>query len=142
MTATIAGKDMLIKADIDGDGTYTTLAGAQTRSLKMNGTLVDITNQESEGNWREAVAGVDVKSMTISMDGVLPQGVTFATLNDMYLHQTGSGFMWQVYMPGLGKYEGRFVLTDLEFTGEQNDVVKFSATMESSGPPAFTALAA
>lgn len=142
MTATTAGKDMLIKADLDGDGTFTTIAGAQTRSLKLNGTLVDITNQDSEGNWREAVAGVDVKSMTISMDGVLARGVTFATLNQMYMDAINSGYSYQVYMPGLGKYEGRFVLTDLEFTGEQNDVVKFSATMESSGPVALTYLSA
>lgn len=142
MTATVAGKDMLVKADIDGDGAYTTLAGIQTRTMTMNGSLVDITNQDSEGNWREAVAGVDVKSMTISGDGVLPQGVTFATLNDMYRNQTGSGYMFQVYMPGLGKYEGRYVMTTLEFSGEQNDVIKFSTTLESSGPVAFTPLAA
>ncbi len=142
MTATTAGKDMLIKADINGDGTYTTIAGAQTRSLTMNGELVDITNQDSEGNWREAVAGVSVKSMTISTDGILPQGVTFATLNDIYRNQIGGGYMWQVYMPGLGKYEGRYVMTNLELTGEQNGVVKFSTTLESSGPVDFTPLAA
>lgn len=142
MTATVAGKDMLVKADINGDGTYTTIAGAQTRSLTMNGTLVDITNQESEGNWREAVAGVDVKSMTISMDGVLPEGVTFATLNDIYRNQIRGGYMWQVYIPGLAKYEGRFVLTSLEISAEQSDVVKFSTTLESAGPVGCTALTA
>lgn len=142
MTKTIAGKDMLVKADINGDGNFITIAGAQTRTLTMNGNLIDITNQDSEGNWREAVAGVDIKSMTLAIDGILPKGITFATLDDIYRNQIGGGFMWQVLMPGLAKYEGRFVLTTLEFTGEQNNVVRFSATLESSSVVDKTALAA
>lgn len=142
MTEAIAGKDMLLKVDADGDGVFTTLAGIQTRTLTLNGALVDITNQESEGNWREAIAGVDVKSMTISGEGVLPKGQTFAVLNDIYFNQAGGGYEWQVYMPGLGVYQGRFVMTTAELKGEQSNVVNFSLTLESSGIVALTPLAA
>lgn len=132
MTSARAGKDLLVKVDFDGDGSFTTLAGLQNRTVSLNGTLVDITNQDSEGNWREAIAGVDVRSMSVSGDGILAPGLSWHNVNQAYFQQAGAGYEFQVIIPGLGKYTGRFVITQVQFTGTQSDVVKVSLSIESS----------
>ena len=46
------GKDLLLKIDSDGMGTFTTIAGLRTRTLAFNADTVDVTHQESAGQWR------------------------------------------------------------------------------------------
>jgi hypothetical protein len=43
------GKDLLLKVDSDGEGSFTTVAGLRARALAFNAATVDITNQESAG---------------------------------------------------------------------------------------------
>ena len=38
------GKDLLLKADSDGAGTFITVAGLRTRSIAFNAETVDITH--------------------------------------------------------------------------------------------------
>jgi TP901-1 family phage major tail protein len=142
MTESIAAKDFLLKVDQLGDGNFRTLAGLQTRRLSFDGRLVDITNADSEGNWREAVAGVDVRSMKFSGEGILARGLTYKVLNDIYFGQIGAGFNWQIIVGVVGYYKGRFIMPSMEFRGEQSGVIMFSADFESSGPIAFTGTAA
>ena len=54
------GKDLLVK--IDDLGTFTTVAGLRTRQLTFNTDIVDITNAESAGQWRELLAGAGVSA--------------------------------------------------------------------------------
>src|SRR5690606_15232767 len=51
------GKDLLLKIDSDGLGAFETVAGLRSRSLSFNTEVVDITHQESTGQWRELLAG-------------------------------------------------------------------------------------
>jgi TP901-1 family phage major tail protein len=46
------GKDLLLKVDSDGEGSFTTVAGLRARALAFNAATVDITNQEAAGRWR------------------------------------------------------------------------------------------
>jgi TP901-1 family phage major tail protein len=41
------GKDLLLKVDSDGAGSFTTVAGLRARTLAFNAASVDITDQES-----------------------------------------------------------------------------------------------
>jgi predicted secreted protein len=41
------GKDLLLKVDTDGGGSFTTVAGLRARSLAFNAAAVDVTDQES-----------------------------------------------------------------------------------------------
>ena len=44
------GKDMLVKLDADGQGTFTTVAGLRARRLALNAATVDVTDSESAGH--------------------------------------------------------------------------------------------
>ena len=51
------GKDLLLKLDDDGAGSFVTLAGLRAKSLSFNAATIDITHAESAGQWRELLAG-------------------------------------------------------------------------------------
>ena len=51
------GKDLLIKIDMDGAGTFETLAGLRASRISFNSQTVDSTSLESAGGWRELLAG-------------------------------------------------------------------------------------
>jgi len=64
------GRDLLIKVDMDGSGAFETLAGLRASRISFNAQPVDITSIESEGGWRELLAGGGVRSASISGSGV------------------------------------------------------------------------
>ena len=64
------GKDLLIKIDLTGDGQFETIAGLRATRISFNAETVDVTSLESEGGWRELLAGAGVKSASISGSGV------------------------------------------------------------------------
>jgi len=41
------GKDLLLKVDSDGAGSFVTVAGLRARTLAFNAASVDVTDQES-----------------------------------------------------------------------------------------------
>jgi TP901-1 family phage major tail protein len=64
------GKDLLLKVDSDGSGTFITIAGLRTRALSINAETVDITHSESAGRWRELLEGAGAKSARLSGSGL------------------------------------------------------------------------
>lgn len=133
-----AGKQLLLKVDFDKSATFHTVGGIQSRTITFNDTSVDVTNQESEGNWAEMLAGVANKSISISGEGVFKSGPVSTQLIQAWLNQAAQGFDWQVIIPGLGILQGPFTIGSMEFSGEQTDVTKFSISLASAGPIAFT----
>ena len=43
------GKDLLLKVDSDGEGSFVTIGGLRARTLAFNAATVDVTDQESAG---------------------------------------------------------------------------------------------
>lgn len=64
------GKDLLIKIDMDGSGTFQTVAGLRASRISFNAETVDVTNLGSAGGWRELLGGAGVRSAAISGSGV------------------------------------------------------------------------
>ena len=56
------GRDLLIKMDMTGDGTFQTIAGLRASRIGFNAQSVDVTSLESQGGWRELLAGAGVRS--------------------------------------------------------------------------------
>ncbi|MBN9317314.1 MAG: phage major tail protein, TP901-1 family, partial [Devosia sp.] len=56
-----SGKDMLLKLDQSGSGSFVTVAGLRSRSLAFNAASIDVTDAESAGRWRELLAGGGIK---------------------------------------------------------------------------------
>ena len=64
------GKDLLLKIDSDGQGTFMTVAGLRSRTIAFNAETVDVTDQESSGQWRELLVGAGIKTARISGGGI------------------------------------------------------------------------
>lgn len=131
------GKDLLLKVDSDGGGTFVTVAGLRTRTLALNSATVDITHAESTGRWRELLSGAGTKTARISGGGIFKDAASDATLRQYFFD--GTIRPWQIIVPDLGTIEGLFQIASLEFSGRHDAEVAFELGIESAGELTFTA---
>ncbi len=131
------GRDLLLKIDSDGLGTFVTVAGLRTHTLAFNAETVDITHQESAGAWRELLAGAGLKSAGIRGTGIFKDNASDATVRDYFFNDTIRD--WQVIVPDFGTIEGPFQITALEYAGNHDGEVTSELALESAGLLTFTA---
>jgi TP901-1 family phage major tail protein len=131
------GKDLLLKVDSTGAGVFTTVAGLRSRSIAFNATTVDITHQESAGEWRELLAGAGVKSARLSGAGIFKDAASDETVRSYFFNGTIRN--WQVVIPDFGTVAGAHQITSLEINGRHDGEVAFELTLESAGQLTFTA---
>jgi TP901-1 family phage major tail protein len=131
------GKDLLLKIDSDGAGTFVTVAGLRSRRIAFNAESVDISNADSAGRWRELLAGAGVKRASISGSGIFKDAATDATVRQVFFD--GTIRTWQVIVPDFGTLAGTFQVTSLEYSGEHNGEVAYELALESAGEISFTA---
>lgn len=91
------GKDLLIKLDMNGTGSFETVAGLRTTRLTFNAETVDVTNLGSEGRWRELLSGAGVRSATITGSGVFRDEATDARTRSIFFN--GEMPVFQVIIP-------------------------------------------
>jgi len=130
------GKDLLLKVDSDGAGTFITVAGLRARTLAFNAATVDITNTESAGEWRELLAGAGIKTARISGNGVFKDAQSDETVRGYFFD--GVQRDWQVIVPDFGTVEGPFQVTTLEYAGQHDGEMTFDLALESAGQLSFT----
>jgi TP901-1 family phage major tail protein len=130
------GKDLLLKLDSDGGGTFVTVAGLRSRAIAFNAETVDITHQESAGQWRELLAGAGAKSARLNGSGIFKDAASDATIRQTFFDGTIRD--WQIVIPDFGTVQGAFQITSLEFTGRHDGEVAFDMAMESAGLLTFT----
>jgi len=128
-----------------GDGAdpvaYNTLCGLNSRSLTIGGEAIDVTTIDCSGGggntWQENVHGV--RTMSVSGAGIFD---SLAQVSAIVAKKfTGDGIEdFQVIVPGLGTFEGKFLIGDVEFGGEVNSGgVTQSFSLSSTGAVTFTA---
>ena len=132
------GKDLLLKIDSDGLGTFVTIAGLRSRTLAFNAESVDVTHSESAGQWRELLAGAGVRSARVSGDGIFKDVVSDELVRSLFFN--GEIRDWQVIIPDFGTVTGAFQITALEFGGKHDGEVVFDLAIESAGNLVFSAL--
>ncbi len=132
------GKDLLLKVDSDGAGTFATVAGLRSRVLSFNAETVDITHQESAGQWRELLAGAGVKSARVTGSGLFKDAASDELVRSYFFNGTIRD--WQIIIPDFGTVEGSFQIASLELTGRHDSEVAFEIALESAGELAFTAV--
>ncbi len=132
------GKDLLIKVDMIGDGSFETLAGLRAQRLSLNAEQVDVTSLESAGGWRELLAGAGVKSAAISGSGVFRDAATDARARQIFFDAIMPDF--QVIVPDFGTIEGPFQITSIEYAGSHNGEATYEIAMASAGVLTFVAL--
>lgn len=132
------GRDLLLKVDADGAGTFETVAGLRSHTLAFNAERVDITHQESAGAWRELLEGAGVKSASIRGSGIFKDAPSDATVRSMFF--AGTIRRWQVVIPDFGTVEGPFHIAALEFVGQHDGELAFELALDSAGELSFTAV--
>jgi TP901-1 family phage major tail protein len=131
------GKDLLLKVDSDGVGSFTTVAGLRTRTLAFNAASVDVTDAESAGRWRELLEGAGLKTARISGSGIFKDAASDETVRQYFF--AGTIRDWQVIVPDFGTVEGPFQIASLEYGGRHDGEVSFDLSLESAGALSFAA---
>jgi phage major tail protein, TP901-1 family len=131
------GKDLLLKVDSDGSGTFTTVAGMRSRSIAFNTETVDITHAESAGRWRELLAGAGAKHAKVSGSGIFKDAASDALIRQYVFDGTIRD--WQVVIPDFGTVEGPFQIAAFELNGRHDGEVAFDLSLDSAGELTFTA---
>lgn len=133
-----AGKDLLIKLDMTGAGSFQTIAGLRATRLNFNAETVDVTTLESTGGWRELLGGAGVRSASLSGSGIFKDATTDERARAIFFNGQTPAF--QVIVPSFGTIQGPFQITSLEYAGNHDGEATFDLSMASAGAITFTAL--
>ena len=132
------GKDLLVKVDMNGAGLFETIAGLRATRVSFNAESVDVTSLESQGGWRELLAGAGVRSANISGSGIFRDAATDERARQLFFDGVTPEF--QVIIPDFGIVQGPFQVTALEYAGSHNGEATYELSMASAGALVFTAI--
>jgi TP901-1 family phage major tail protein len=132
------GKDLLIKVDLNGGGTFQTMAGLRATRVSFNAESVDVTSLDSAGGWRELLAGAGVKSAAISGSGIFRDAASDARMRQIFFDGEMPDF--QVIIPDFGTIEGPFQVTGIEYGGTHDGEATYEMSLASGGRLDFVAL--
>jgi len=132
------GRDLLIKMDITGSGDFETVAGLRATRLSFNAETVDATNLDSQGGWRELLAGAGVKSASLSGSGVFRDAATDERARAAFF--AGEIPQMKVVIPDFGAIEGPFQITAIEYAGQHSGEATYELSLASAGALGFTAI--
>lgn len=131
MSANI-GRKLLIKRG------STVIAGIRAKTISFGGEPVDITTDDDNG-FRTLLAEAGQKKIDLSFEGVtkdnlLRQATLGANPGELLLTDVN------ILYPNGDTLSGNFFLTQLEETGNYNDAIKFSGSLQSSGEWTYVAV--
>ena len=132
------GKDLLIKVDMDGGGTFETLAGLRATRITLNAETIDVTNMESAGGWRELLEGGGVRSAAVTGSGVFRDQASDERARAIFFGSEMPAF--QVIIPDFGVMEGAFQIASIEDSGNHDGEAVYEMALASGGQIAFSAL--
>ena len=132
------GKDLLVKIDMTGDGQFETAAGLRATRISFNAETVDVTSLESQGGWRELLAGAGMKTASVSGSGVFKDENTDERVRQIFFD--GEMPEFQVIIPGFGTVEGKFQITSIEYAGSFNGEATYEMSLASAGALTFEAM--
>lgn len=128
-----------------GDGAdpvvYGTLCGLASRSLTISGDAIDVTTIDctasGDNAWMDNAHGI--RSMSISGSGYFENKAQTAGIITNKLDGDGIDD-FEVVVPGLGSFVGRFLIGDLGIAAEiGGGAVSMEMALSSSGKIVFTA---
>jgi TP901-1 family phage major tail protein len=132
------GRDLLIKLDPTGSGSFRTVAGLRATRITFNAETVDATHIGSEGRWRELLGGAGVRSASISGSGIFRDEATDELVRGIFF--TGDMPRFQVIVPDFGVIEGPFQITSIEYSGEYDGEATYELALASAGALSFEAV--
>jgi len=131
------GRDLLLRIDTDGSGGFSAVAGLRSRAITLNAETVDVTHQESVGQWRELLSGAGIRSARIAGAGIFRDAASDALIRQRFFE--GALPVFQVVIPDFGTLEGPFQISSFELSGRHDGELTFDLALESAGEITFTA---
>jgi predicted secreted protein len=116
--------------------TYTPIAEIQTQTLTINNSEEDVTSKDS-GGFTELFSEGSVKSVSLSVDGIVTDDTDFQNLEDKAISTTPKGDFRITDEDG-DTIDATFHISDFEKVGGFAGAVTFSATLASSGTVTLT----
>lgn len=132
------GRDLLLKLDAAGTGSFVAVAGLRSNQISFNAGAVDVTHQDSGGQWRELLGGAGIKSAAIRGSGIFKDAASDAAIRALFF--AGTIAAWQVVVPDFGVILGPFQIASLEIAGRHDGEVTFELALESAGELGFAAV--
>jgi len=132
------GSDILIRVDQTGLGGFVNVGGLRSKSISFNAEMVDATDSDSVGKWRELLMGAGIKSATITGSGIFKDTTTEGLIRTNFFNQTLANY--QFVIPDFGTVQGAYQVTSLDYAGDHDGEATFSLTFESTGFQIFTAI--
>jgi TP901-1 family phage major tail protein len=130
------GRDLLLK--IQSAAGYETVAGLRAKRVQFNAEAIDITDSQSDGLWRELLAGSGIRRATIGGDGIFRDAASDTLVRAAFF--SGDIPSWLVVLPDFGELSGPFQITALEYSGQKAGEITFRITLESAGELSFEAI--
>ncbi|MXN47118.1 phage major tail protein, TP901-1 family [Shinella kummerowiae] len=130
------GRDLLLK--VDNGASFTTVAGLRSKRLSFNAQLVDVTDGDSAGRWRELLGGAGVQRAAVSGTGIFKDQTSDTLVRSLFF--AGTIVDWQLVIPNFGTVSGPFQIAALEYSGAHDGEVVFEIALESAGQLVFEAL--
>lgn len=127
------GRDMLLKVD-DG-GTYITIAGLRTKSIRFNAQTVNVTDQASNG-WTQLLPETGLRSVSVTGSGVFRDAASDARIRAAFFGQNTLDA--QMILPNFGTIQSSVLVTGLTYGGTYKGEATFELTLASAGEPNFT----
>ena len=114
-----------------------TLLGVVTKDFTVANSALEVTDDQASG-WRELLAKGGLKTVSLSVSGPVKN---YELLNTLF--QTTQMVEVVVDLGDGATTESNLtfdaLITEMTFGGDANEVNEYSATLESSGVPSFTA---
>ena len=132
-----SGKDLLVKVDMSGTGTFESAAGLRATRISFNAEAVDVTSLESAGGWRELLGGAGVKSASISGSGIFRDATVDERMRQVFFDGETPAF--QVVIPDFGVVEGAFQISSIEYAGTFDGEATYEMSLSSAGALSFVA---
>lgn len=136
-TVGYAGRSARLQISTNGGSTYVDLPGQRSVTLQIGSGAVDITNAASPSGWQEMLAGGSTRGLQVSVDGIVGTGPAWAAF---FAHvQAGTIGRFRISFGNGGQVDFQATVDGYTITGAYQDAQTYSATLMSSGVPAFTA---
>ena len=133
-----AGKDLLIKIDMDGAGRFEPVAGLRATRIALNAESVDVTSLDSPGGWRELLRGAGLRSAALTGNGVFKDTGSDARMRSLFF--AGEHPTCQVVIPSFGTLQGPFQISSIEYAGTHDGEATYEVSLASAGAIAFTGI--
>jgi len=130
------GKDLLVKIDMTGTGSFQTVAGLRATRISFNAETIDVTTIESTG-WRELLAGAGIRSAAVTGSGVFKDAATDARVRQIFFDGQTPAF--ELVIPDFGTIEGPFLISAVEYSGNHDGEATFEMSLASAGTLSFVA---